>query len=61
MAEYVKRVRGEKKDQEEFYHWNKDCSKYPKRGRETVLIFKKRPSHIPPCPECTELDNQSER
>lgn len=56
MAEYVKRVHSEQPDQEEYYHWHKECPDYPRRGKETVLIFKNKPSHIPPCPKCTQLD-----
>jgi len=59
MAEYVKRVRSERSDKEEYYHWHKDCPDYPRRGRVTVLIFKNKPSHIPPCPKCAQLDYES--
>jgi hypothetical protein len=56
MVEYVKRVRVKKPGQVEYYHWHIECPDYPKRGEETVLIFKKKPSHIKPCPKCVQLD-----
>jgi len=58
MAEYVKRVHSEQPDQEEYYHWHKECPDYPRRGNETVLIFKNKPSHIPPCPKCAQIDKK---
>jgi hypothetical protein len=54
MTEYVKRVQKRQSDQE-FYHGHKECPDYPIRRKETILIFKNKPSHVPPCPKCTEL------
>jgi hypothetical protein len=59
MVEYVVRVHVKQGNLEEYYHWRKECPDYPERGRETVLIFKKRPSHIQPCPKCSQLDEES--
>jgi len=56
MAEYVKRVHRRQPDQEEYYHWKTDCPDYPRRGKETLMIFKNEPLHIQPCPRCTQLD-----
>jgi len=56
MVEYVKKVHSEQSEGEEYYHWHKDCPDYPLRGKETILIFKNKPSHIQPCPKCTQLD-----
>jgi hypothetical protein len=58
MAGYVKRVHSEKSDKEEYYHWHNECLDYPQRGKETILIFKKKPTHIPQCPKCTQLDSK---
>jgi hypothetical protein len=60
MAEYVKRVAytREQSDLEKYFHWQKECPDYPRRGKETILIFKNKPSHIPPCPKCAQLDNK---
>ena len=56
MVEYVKRVHSKKSDQREYYHWHEACPDYPRRGEETVLIFKDKPNHIKPCPKCVQLD-----
>jgi len=61
MAEYLKRIHGEQSDLDEYYHWNKECPDYPRRGKETILVFKNRPSHIPPCPKCTQLNSEEGR
>jgi len=58
MTEYLKRVHSERLDQGKYYHWNTDCPDYPQRGKETVLMFKKEPTHIPACPKCIELDKK---
>jgi hypothetical protein len=58
MAGYVKRVHSEKSVEGEYYHWHNECPDYPKRGKETILIFKKKPTHIPPCPKCAKLDSK---
>ena len=44
----------------EYYHWQEECPEYPLRRDETILIFKNKPSHIPPCPKCTQLDKGSD-
>jgi len=61
MAEYVKRAHSKQSAQVEYYHWHKECPDYPRRGKETVLIFKNKPSHIPPCPKCTQLNSERKR
>ena len=58
MVEYVKRVYSEQSDQEEYYHWHRECSDYPVRGKEAILVFKNKPSHLLPCPKCTQLDKK---
>jgi hypothetical protein len=62
MAEYVKRVAytREQSDLEKYFHWQKGCPDYPRMGKEAVLIFKNKPSHIPPCPKCAQLDKKKE-
>jgi hypothetical protein len=58
MSLYVKRVQSEQADKGKYYHWHSKCPEYPQRGKETILIFKKRPTHLPPCPKCSQLDNK---
>jgi len=54
MVEYVKKVN------EEYFHWRKDCPDYPLKERDTILTYKKRPTHLQPCPKCQELEEGKE-
>jgi len=56
MAEYLKRVQKRKPDEEEYYHWQNKCPDYPRRGKETIMVFKEKPSHIMSCPRCVHLE-----
>jgi hypothetical protein len=51
MVEYLKIVK------EDYYHWRTDCPDYPMKGRNTMLIFKKKPTHVQPCPKCQKLED----
>jgi hypothetical protein len=61
MAKYLKRLNRREVKEEEHYHWNKDCEDYPLRGKETLMIFAEKPSHITACPKCEQLDKSNSR
>ena len=52
MVEYLKIVKGD------YFHWRTDCPNYPIKGIDTILTFKKRPSHLQPCPKCQKLEDE---
>jgi hypothetical protein len=52
MIEYLKAVN------ENYYHWRADCPDYPMKERDTILTFKKKPSHLQPCPKCQKLEDE---
>ena len=56
MAEYLKRLHRRQPDEEEYYHWQTICPDYPRKGKETIMVFKDKPSHFIHCPRCAQLD-----
>jgi hypothetical protein len=54
----VKSVHSEESDKGEYYHWHNECPDYPQRGRVTILIFQKKPTHLQPCHKCAQLDSK---
>jgi hypothetical protein len=56
MVKYLKRLNRRETNEEEYYHWNEDCEDYPLRGKETIMVFPVKPSHIRTCSKCEQLD-----